>query len=371
MNFVVITHVLHKSKGKDISAYAPYVREMNLWLKYVDKITVVAPVIEGEPNAIEMPYQHQKIKLKKIPEIQFTSLKHILKSIVLLPSICIHIFKVCKTANHIHLRCPGNIGLLGCLIQIFFPKKIKTAKYAGNWDPKAKQLLSYKFQKWILSNTFLTKNIQVLVYGKWMNQTKNIKEFFTATYHNSEKEEFVEKDYSGVLNFVFAGSLVQGKRPFFAIEIVGALHKKGIEVRLDIFGEGVLKGELLDYIQTNQLDSLVKIHGNQSKEGIKNALKKAHFSILPSKSEGWPKAIAEGMFFGAIPVATPVSCVPFMLDYGKRGILIDPKLNAAVAKIEDALNHKDLKMMSKFATDWSQTFTLEYFESEIKKLLTH
>jgi glycosyltransferase involved in cell wall biosynthesis len=344
---------------------------MNLWLKYVDKVTIVAPVILEESNAIEIPYQHKNIELNKISQIQFTSINHIFKSIVLLPSICIQIFKACKTADHIHLRCPGNIGLLGCLAQILFPKKIKTAKYAGNWDPKAKQPLSYKFQKWILSNTFLTKNIQVLVYGKWMNQTKNIKEFFTATYHNSEKEEFVEKDYSGVLNFVFAGSLVQGKRPFFVIEIVEELFKKGMEVRLDIFGDGILKSGLLDYIRTNQLESLVKIHGNQSKEVLKEALKKAHFSILPSKSEGWPKAIAEGMFFGAIPVATPVSCVPYMLGYGERGVLIIPKLNAAVITIEDALKHKDLKMMSKFATDWSQTFTLEYFESEIKKLLTH
>ena len=154
-------------------------------------------------------------------------------------------------------------------------------------------------------------------------------------------------------------------------EVVALAHKKGIEVRLDLFGEGILKGELLDYIKTNQLNRIVKIHGNQSKEVIKRALNKAHFSILPSKSEGWPKAIAEAMFFGVIPIATKVSCVPKMLDDGKRGILIVPEVNAAVLTIEETLKHKDLKRMSKLASDWSQTFTLEYFESEIKKLLTH
>lgn len=76
--------------------------------------------------------------------------------------------------------------MLGCLVQIFFPKKIKTAKYAGNWDPEAKQPLSYRIQRWVLSNTFLTRNIQVLVYGEWKQQTKNIKPFFTATYSKSE-----------------------------------------------------------------------------------------------------------------------------------------------------------------------------------------
>ena len=77
------------------------------------------------------------------------------------------------------------------------------------------------------------------------------------------------------------------------------------------------------------------------------------------------------MFFGVIPIATKVSCVPKMLDDGKRGILIVPEVNAAVLTIEETLKHKDLKRMSKLASDWSQTFTLEYFESEIKKLLTH
>ena len=70
------------------------------------------------------------------------------------------------------------MGLIGAIVNILFPNKQKTAKYAGNWDPKSKQPWSYRLQKWILSNTFLTKNMQVLVYGEWPNQTKNIKPFF-------------------------------------------------------------------------------------------------------------------------------------------------------------------------------------------------
>jgi hypothetical protein len=43
--------------------------------------------------------------------------------------------------------------------------------------------------------------------------------------------------------------------------------------------------------------------------------------LLPSNSEGWPKAIAEGMFWGCVQLQTAVSCVPYMLDYGKEGLL--------------------------------------------------
>ena len=38
----------------------------------------------------------------------------------------------------------------------------------------------------ILSNTFLTKNMQVLVYGEWEGSSKNVKSFFTATYSELE-----------------------------------------------------------------------------------------------------------------------------------------------------------------------------------------
>ena len=71
------------------------------------------------------------------------------------------------------------------------------------------------------------------------------------------------------------------------------------------------------------LEDLVTLHGNVDTETIKVALKQAHFVVLPSKSEGWPKAIAEGMLWGAIPVATSVSCLEYMLDKGNRGILLN------------------------------------------------
>jgi glycosyltransferase involved in cell wall biosynthesis len=92
--------------------------------------------------------------------------------------------------------------------------------------------------------------------------------------------------------------------------------------------------------------------------------------LLPSESEGWPKVIAEGMFWGCVPIATPVSCVPFMLDYGNRGVLLNRNLNSDVMKIASLLiNNKDFSLKQKKAFDWSQAYTLDVFESEIKKLI--
>ena len=370
MKFLIITHVNHKLNSGKVSAYAPYVREMNIWLRHIDELIIVAPKTNETKHAIDLDYKYKSIEFNKIPSIQFTDFKKAILSLLRFPVILVTIFKACRKADHIHLRCPGNIGLLGCLVQILFPKKIKTAKYAGNWDPHAKQQLSYKFQKWILSNTFLTKNMQVLVYGNWEKQSKNIKSFFTATFKDEEKEKPDIRNYNETLKFLFVGSLVKGKRPLFAIKVVEALYKKGIQVKFDIYGEGILMKQLKDYVLEYKLCGLINFHGNKEKNVVKDALKTAHFLLLPSKSEGWPKAIAEAMFFGVIPIATSISCVPYMLDFGNRGILIDLNSEKAVNKLLVHLKKEEaLIEMSNLASIWSQKYTLDVFEDEIIKLL--
>ncbi|KUJ63766.1 glycosyl transferase [Flavobacteriaceae bacterium CRH] len=370
MKFVIITHVSHCQYDGQYFGYAPYVREINIWLEYVDELIVVGSSQKKSPTAIDIPYKHNAIDFRKIPDINFTNFKNNIISIFKSPIIFWKIFKAMKNADHIHLRCPGNIGLLGCLVQILFPNKNKTAKYAGNWDPNSKQPFSYRLQKRILNNTFLTRNMQVLVYGSWENQSKNIKSFFTATYSETEKENVLKSDLSATIEFIFVGSLVTGKNPLYAIQLIQKLIENGRNVILNLYGDGVEKNTLEAYIKENDLEKHVFLRGNQNQDVIKTAYQKSHFVILPSKSEGWPKAIAEGMFWECVPVATKVSCVPFMLDFGNRGILIEMNLENDSVQIEKILNEENaFATKSKLAAKWSQTYTTEFFEDEIKKLL--
>ena len=371
MNFVIITHVPHIVEQNHYFAYAPYVREMNIWIKKVDKVVVVAPESKSKMTAIDIHYQHENMEFVKVEGFDVLDLKAILKTFFRIPKICWNIYSAMKKADHIHLRCPGNMGLLASFIQILFPKKTKTAKYAGNWNSKSKQPLSYKLQKWILSNTFLTRNMQVLVYGQWEGSSKNIKPFFTATYHQVDKLPVVPRDLKQKIRFVFVGTLVSGKNPLYAIQLVKKLFGKGHHVVLEFYGEGTERNKLEQYIVQNNLEDIISLKGNQTKEVVKKAYEQSHFVILPSESEGWPKAVAEGMFWGCVPVATPVSCVPFMLDYGNRGILLEMDLEKDTNQLEALLqNETDYQTKSQKAGDWSRKYTLDVFEEEIEKLLT-
>jgi len=213
--------------------------------------------------------------------------------------------------------------------------------------------------------------MQVLIYGQWEGSSKNIKPFFTATYNEIDKSPIVPKDFKLQIRFVFVGTLVSGKNPLYAIQLVETLHKKGYNVVLALYGEGVERNKLEQYIDQNNLENIISLEGNQTQDELKKVYQQSHFVILPSDSEGWPKAVAEGMFWGCVPVATPVSCVPFMLDYGNRGVLLEMDLGKDYNQMDVLLkNEIDYQIKSQKASDWSRKYTLDVFEDEIKKMLT-
>lgn len=359
--------------------YGPYQKEMKIWAKYTDEIQFCCPIWREDRGLLIDEISFPTSNTIELKEFNVKSISSIPLAVYYSVVNFFIILKAIHSADHLHLRCPGNMALLGSIAQIFYPKKTKTAKYAGNWDPKAKQPWSYRLQKWLLSNTFLTRNMQVLVYGEWPNQTKNVKPFFTATYSESEiqhsafsiqNKSFPMPNDQRPVSFLVVGTLSKGKQPLYAIQLVEQLYKRGKKVLLDLYGEGVLRIELESYINNNNLQSIISLKGNQSKEIVLQAYQESHFLLLPSKSEGWPKVVAEAMFWGCLPIVTPVSCVPYMLDYGKRGILLQENLKADSNQLLELLHHPEVyQKMVYEGQNWSRQFTTDKFEAEIKKLL--
>lgn len=61
MNFLIISHVLHKKYNDLDYGYAPYIREMNIWTKRAEKITIVAPCNFEKPVNIFYNFINQKV----------------------------------------------------------------------------------------------------------------------------------------------------------------------------------------------------------------------------------------------------------------------------------------------------------------------
>ena len=67
MTFCIVSHVNHTAKDGRYYGYGPYIKEMNIWLKYTDSVIVVAPLNEQKLDAIQsVSYTHLTLPTKRI-----------------------------------------------------------------------------------------------------------------------------------------------------------------------------------------------------------------------------------------------------------------------------------------------------------------
>ena len=105
MKFLIITHVPHIKVNHEYFGYATYVREMNIWLRYVDEVVVVAPLVSESLTPIHESYvTNSPIRFVKVPEFDFTSFRNQLKAIPRAFVALVKIYHAMQQADHIHLR---------------------------------------------------------------------------------------------------------------------------------------------------------------------------------------------------------------------------------------------------------------------------
>jgi glycosyltransferase involved in cell wall biosynthesis len=369
MKLLVVSHAALVLQDGKRAGYAPYVKEIDLWMKHVDQ-TVFACPTSYSGKLLAQPVKNQNFEIVELPEFSLITISDKVTAPFYVLLSFFRILWAMLQADHIHLRCPGNIGLIGCVAQVLLPWKQKSAKYAGNWDPQSNQPLSYRIQRWVLNNTFITKNMKVMVYGNWADNSKNAVPFFTASYNESKRLPPLKKILEGTIRLIFVGTLEEGKRPMLSVQVAEALLKSGINIHLDMFGTGTREHEISSYIKNNHLGEKIKIHGNQPSEIVIEYYRKAHFLIFLSKSEGWPKVVTESLWWGCLPITTRVSCVGELVGNGTRGTLIEPTIESAVNAILHYMQNPDkYNKQVDAAVEWSQQFTVEKFENAIVKLL--
>lgn len=369
--FLVVTHVVHTKHENGIYAYGPYVREMNLWFRHVDEVVIVAPMAARFPTAIEMSYSTGKqVTFITVPEFDIMTARSAVRTLLLLPWLAFRVIQGMSRADHIHLRCPGNMGFLGVVLSALFPWKAKTVKYAGNWDPTSQEAVSVRMQRRMLLHPLFKRRMHVLVYGEWQGMPGHVIPFFTASYSKHDAHVTCKDLTFQPASFVFVGSLEEGKRPRHAVDLAASVLQRGIDCTLDMYGDGSMRSRLEQYIDELHLGDCIRLYGAVSSDSISERLKSAHFVILLSRTEGWPKAVAEGMFHGTVPIVSGISCLPWMLDYGSRGIIDDGDMNRTTDAICAILGDPGAyDAMSRRAAAWSQRYTVEMFDEHIQNVL--
>jgi L-malate glycosyltransferase len=107
--------------------------------------------------------------------------------------------------------------------------------------------------------------------------------------------------------------------------LLAALHQlasRGIEVELQIAGEGPLRRELESECSRLGLASRVRFLGNR--DDVASLLSQADIFVMSSRREGQPLALLEAMAAGMPIVSTAVGGVPATVRDGVEALLVPP-----------------------------------------------
>lgn len=371
MELLIVTSTIHYEMGKCLFGYGPYTREIDIWADLFDKIFIAAPLRKTSPPADCIPFTRNNIFI--VPQIETGGPCYSDKLLQVL-AFPVHLWNlsvVMLKADAIHVRCPGNLGLLGVILAPLF-SRFCIAKYAGQWNGFKSEPFATRLQRSILGSWWWRKGL-VTVYGEWPSQPKQVIPFFTSMMTAEQVQHSAVTAKSKQLTLpaaiIYAGRLASNKGVEILLRSLHVLSEQEMAFNLSIVGDGPERNSLLKLTQELGLTEKVYFAGAVPYDQIMSWYEKSHILVLPSfHSEGWPKVLAEAMCHGVVCVGTDHGLVPWLLQ--NRGVVVpvadvEALANGLRAILQDVEGYKKL---SQQASAWAHGYSLERLKESLGNL---
>jgi len=190
----------------------------------------------------------------------------------------------------------------------------------------------------ICINPYVRKTIQPIVSGHLYDIENPVDKRFFDIKRNEERGRVL-----------CVGWIIKRKNIFASVQAFSELIKQGLNLHLVIAGhikDREYYKNIIDFIETHNLGSKIEFLKYISRDDLFLQLSKASVLLMPSLQETAPMAIAEAMAAG-VPVITSNRCgMPYMIEDGHSGFLINPTDNSDITdKLslilnDDALRHE-------------------------------
>jgi len=366
MKIVIISHTRHYKKNNKIVGWGPTVRELNYLSNISNELTHIAPLHKGIAPKSSLPYKNN---------IKYVYLKpsggKFLKKLTILTAMPFNLWQIIRhirNADYIQFRAPTGIGFY-VLPLLKFSKKKYWVKYAGNWID-TNMPLGNKLQKWWLKN-MLNEEAIVTINGNWEKEKKNIISFenpcITKEEYKLGKQIIQKKEILEKINFCFVGGLNEHKGVHLILQALTLLKDRSKIGTFHFVGDGPERSKF-EKLAKN-LNMNIKFHGFLKKDKINAIYSQSHFVVLPSKSEGFPKVIGEGMNFGCVPIVSNVSSIGQYIVENENGFLLnqlDSHNLVNIFKKALSLSNNQYKSMQQKNYQIAEKFTYEYYIHRVK-----
>ena len=372
MRLLVIGHTAHYVADNRVVGWGPTVKEINWLAQAFDAVIHLACLHLNPAPASTLPYETDRINFVGVPPAGGLALPEKLRALTVAPNYSAEIIRQIRKADVIQIRTPGILGMYALVLVSWFSRKPRWTKYAGNWRASSPMPFSFRFQRGWLKRGF--SRGPITINGRWPGQPPFVFSFLNPSLTLEEigkaQQDTVKKNLSTPIHLIYAGRIEAEKGALATIEIARNLATQ-ISFRLDILGDGPDLGICQANVADFGLQNQVVFHGWVSHKTLQEYLRHAHFVILPSESEGWPKILSEGMAYGAVPVASDVSAIPQVLNQFQAGFAIPstdiPGFAQAILKTsQDPNRWKAFSMAGIRSAPW---FSYEKYLVELDEML--
>src|SRR4051812_26189713 len=311
------------------------IRELNVVAAQFDELVHIAPLHHVEAPDSSLPYTADNARFVPITPAGGSSVGEKISILWRVPSWLRVFRRELRSADVVHVRLPANVSFVGLVfLMTRRSPQLRWFKYADAWDdPRVP--VTYRIQRWMLRRLSRLHRGFVAISGSPKPQPRHIVTLRNPTLTDDELETAARSRRldGDELRLLFAGRVDREKGVLVAVGAAAELARRGRRVRLDVAGDGPLRGEVE---LTGSVDRLrVDFHGWIDRAQLNALYATAHFVLLPSTREGFPKVLAEGMAFGAVPLACDAGSVRVVLECEDVGTVIaQPSVQEFVDEIE-------------------------------------
>jgi glycosyltransferase involved in cell wall biosynthesis len=179
------------------------------------------------------------------------------------------------------------------------------------------------------------------------------------------KKENITTSYSPVRIF-YTGRLAEGKNLLRWIEIASKLLNVLPELEFNIYGDGELKGRMLDLINQKNLSRKIFLHGFRS--DIENVYRENDLLLFLSEFESFGNVVVESILCGTPVIASRIpSMEEIFKDYPEFLVNLDEELpDSILKKLEQYSMLKE--SASKASKEFAERFSFEKHIKELEKI---
>jgi len=371
VKLLIVSHVPHYVEGDECWAYGPYAKEIEIWADLFSQVIIAAPCGKGAPPQDAHRIARSNVRVAPQKEIGISNWREACYTVLVLPILLLSLSRQMRKADAIHVRCPGNVGLVGVLLAPLFSRFL-IAKYAGQWNGFPGEKWTVRLQRAILRSRWWKG--PVTVYGDVSRQPAHVVSFFTSMLNSAQlsraRGNLAARGIPATLTVAYSGRLTKSKNVDVLLRAAAALKAEDLPVKVLVIGEGPEFSSLQSLTKELGIQEEVEFTGGVHPERVPQFLERADVFVLASDTEGWPKALAEAMAFGLICIGSDRGMIPSFLA-GGRGFTVQPRDIGALA---DALRKivsapAAYQEMRESASQWASQYSLEQVRDALRDLM--